>query len=221
MTRGGKPSSVLFSLQLDVTRGGFPLLTMFASTQMRQERGKASSISGRNAPISAEGADRVGTKAKHVIASTAKRVAGSLSRPAATNILVRPVEKLDMGEMRAKTVTEAMGMRPKYLRHNLWAPEANPSVTVAEWTESALPLARPPLSELNNASINQTLHAHPDLFRIVTPLDNCVLERLSASHPNCGFVESVLAGLREGFWPWANTRKDGYHSHMMKLVSSA
>ena len=115
-----------------------------------------------------------------------------------------------MGDMCARKEIEAMGMRPKYLRHNLWAPDANPSVTVAEWTETALPLARPPLTELNHASINQILHAHPDLFRIVTPLNICELERLSAPHPNRGFVESVLEGLREGFWPWANTLKDGY-----------
>jgi len=101
----------------------------------------ASSISGQNDLISAEEADQVGTKVKHVVASTAKRVVGSLSRPATTNTLVRPVENLDMGETRAKMDIEAMGMRPKYLRHNLWAPDANPSVTVAEWTETALPLA--------------------------------------------------------------------------------
>ena len=31
-----------------------------------------------------------------------------------------------------------------------------------------------------------------------------------SSHPNKVFVESVLEGLREGFWPWASTVKEGY-----------
>jgi len=30
------------------------------------------------------------------------------------------------------------------------------------------------------------------------------------SHPNRPFVNSVINGLREGFWPWASTIKDGY-----------
>ena len=32
------------------------------------------------------------------------------------------------------------GMRPKYLRYNIWNPEGNLSVTTAEWTETATPL---------------------------------------------------------------------------------
>ncbi len=31
-----------------------------------------------------------------------------------------------------------------------------------------------------------------------------------SSHPNQPFVKSVCEGLREGFWPWADTQKDGY-----------
>jgi hypothetical protein len=37
-----------------------------------------------------------------------------------------------------------------------------------------------------------------------------VFERLLTHHPNRDFVNSVLLGLREGFWPWADTNKEGY-----------
>ena len=56
----------------------------------------------------------------------------------------------------------------------------------------------------------QTLAERPDLFKIVTPVKVDVLERLTTSHPNRPFVQSVLDGLRYGFWPWAITNREGY-----------
>jgi len=35
---------------------------------------------------------------------------------------------------------EVFGMRPRYLRYNLWSPDADPMIMVVEWTLSALPL---------------------------------------------------------------------------------
>ena len=35
-----------------------------------------------------------------------------------------------------------------------------------------------------------------------------MFEALLKDHPNPSFVKSVCAGLREGFWPWADTMKD-------------
>ena len=37
-----------------------------------------------------------------------------------------------------------------------------------------------------------------------------VFEALLKDHPNPLFVKSVCDGLREGFWPWADTLKEGY-----------
>jgi hypothetical protein len=52
--------------------------------------------------------------------------------------------------------------------------------------------------------------SRPDLFSIVTPVNVQALERLTRTHPNRHFVESVLQGFEEGFWPWANTVQPGY-----------
>ena len=46
-------------------------------------------------------------------------------------------------------------------------------------------------------------HAH--LFRITTPINVDCFQSLLSSHPNQPFVLSVCRGLREGFWPFANT----------------
>ena len=51
---------------------------------------------------------------------------------------------------------------------------------------------------------------HPELFSIISPVDVEVLGALTSSHLNKPFVQPVLEGLREGFWPWAITVKDGY-----------
>ena len=37
-------------------------------------------------------------------------------------------------------------------------------------------------------------------------------QNLLSDHPNLPFVESVCAGLRRGFWPWADTQREGYPS---------
>jgi hypothetical protein len=55
-----------------------------------------------------------------------------------------------------------------------------------------------------------TLRERPELFGIVTPINVEALERLTATHPNRPFVESVIEGLRSGFWPWARTDKEDY-----------
>jgi hypothetical protein len=66
--------------------------------------------------------------------------------------------------------------------------------------------------ELNNAIAVCTLNDNPSLFQIVTPINVNLFQNLLSNHPNPPFVDSVCAGLREGFWPWADTLKDGYPS---------
>lgn len=109
-----------------------------------------------------------------------------------------------------ETDEEALGLMPKYLRHNLWAPDADVKITAAVWTQTARPLQRPPQSELENLPALRTLEERPELFKIVTPVKVEVLRRLTLSHPNQPFVESVLEGLVRGFWPWASTVREGY-----------
>jgi hypothetical protein len=106
--------------------------------------------------------------------------------------------------------SELYGLQPKYLRHNLWEEELILSDTTAEWSERAKPLPRPPLSEILNSVSSKTIAEHPDLFQIRTPINVDVFESLLKDHPNPLFVKSVCEGLREGFWPWADTLSDGF-----------
>ena len=41
---------------------------------------------------------------------------------------------------------------------------------------------------------------------------------LLASHPNQPFIKSVYRGLREGFWPWANTHLGKYPTTVDKSL---
>ena len=67
------------------------------------------------------------------------------------------------------------------------------------WTELAEPLPSPPASEFDNVEALDTIHSHPDLFAITTPINVDHFESLLSSHPNQPFVQSVCRGLREGF----------------------
>lgn len=100
-------------------------------------------------------------------------------------------------------------MQPKYLRHNLWE-DSTLSSTTAEWTLWAQPLARPPLAETLNSPALSTLADHPELFRIITPINVDIFEAFLRTHPNQPFVWSVCEGLRKGFWPWADTMREGF-----------
>ncbi|KAG1737264.1 hypothetical protein EDB19DRAFT_1637136, partial [Suillus lakei] len=75
----------------------------------------------------------------------------------------------------------------------------------ALWTETAEPMPRPPSHEFSNVEALNTIKRHPSLFKVSTPIKVDVFESLLVDHPNPDFVRSVCEGLREGFWPFANT----------------
>jgi hypothetical protein len=133
--------------------------------------------------------------------------AKTLMRNADTVTSARIARNPDTVERIAPTggANEIYGLQPKYLRHNLWDKGSSLSPTTAEWTESARPLPRPSLAEITNPITHKTITEHPDLFQVSTPVNVDVFESLLKTHPNPSFVKSVCAGLREGFWPWADT----------------
>jgi len=83
-------------------------------------------------------------------------------------------------------------------------------MVTADWTLNAQPLPSIPISELNNEITTKTINDNPSLFQIITPINIDKFELLLETHPNQRFVKSVCKGLREGFWPWADTLLDGY-----------
>ena len=68
---------------------------------------------------------------------------------------------------------------------------------------NADPLPCLPQSELENSIANETIRAHPDLFKITCNINITKFTELLQDHPNQPFVRSVIIGLTEGFWPWA------------------
>jgi hypothetical protein len=127
---------------------------------------------------------------------------------------VRTAKREDMVRTNApsKPYHQVLGCRPRYLRYNLWNPDSHFTPTIADWSENAIPLPRPPSSELNDPIACETISQNPELFKIVTPINVDRFQELLSDHPNPLFVQSVCAGLREGFWPWADTHKEGYPS---------
>jgi hypothetical protein len=77
-------------------------------------------------------------------------------------------------------------------------------------SESLHPLPSVPDKELKNDVVTRTISENEHLFSIVTPINIDRLASLLVNHPNPPFVSSVLRGLREGFWPWADTQPDVY-----------
>jgi len=107
-----------------------------------------------------------------------------------------PEEKLDGAYRLAGT-----GPTPRLLRTLSYPIVTTPRTPAIDSTLTNPPLLRPPLSALQNPVLLATLTSRPDLFRVSTPLHISHLATFLEPHPNRPLVESVLLGLREGFWP--------------------
>ena len=97
---------------------------------------------------------------------------------------------------------------PRFHRELLWTLEERGRSPTVDSTYRSAPLPRPPAREFR-PEIKKTLARHAHLFQIVTPINISTFESLLKSHPNQLFVKSVVTGLREGFWPFANTNPEG------------
>ena len=91
---------------------------------------------------------------------------------------------------------------PRYLRGFLWDISNYSASPTALSTLHDDPLPSPPPSEFNPSAVS-TLSSHSHLFRIVTPIDVSAFHELLRNHPNPLFVQSVIDGLTNGFWPWS------------------
>jgi len=100
-------------------------------------------------------------------------------------------------------------MRPRFARDLIWGTVDSAISPAAQYSLLADPLPRPPASELNNIPANKTIRDNPHLFKIVCNIDIKKFAELLTDHPNQPFVQSVVVGLSEGFWPWAEPQ-DGY-----------
>ena len=121
------------------------------------------------------------------------------------------VERVDIKERNANQ-PDSFLQRPKYLQRSVWTDvEMSPMFSpTACCTLTDDPLPRPPPEEFANHDAVSTIEKFPDLFKIITPIKVDQFEELLKTHPNQPFVQSVCVSLRDGFWPWAKTRKDEY-----------
>ena len=133
-------------------------------------------------------------------------------KSASISTSARNANRVDMGKWTAKSMRECeqLGRRPRYLRHNVFRDDEMLSCSCAEWTEVACPLASVPTTEFSNTLACSTIERHPGLFTVDTPINVDEFEGLLTNHPNPLFIQSVLKGLRNGFWPWADTHLGEY-----------
>jgi hypothetical protein len=143
---------------------------------------------------------------------------GEVVNPAATGIVTRAISKLPdagivtsaksaKGTIAKETALikrderETRSRRPRYARELMWGYDEDIISPAAQYSLFADPLPRPPLSVLQNSAASKTIRDHPDLFTIICNINIDAFETLLADHPKPLFVQSVLTGLREGFWP--------------------
>ena len=98
----------------------------------------------------------------------------------------------------------------KRLRSLYWEGKVEGISRLASISECLLPLPCVPDDELRNEIVSRTISENEHLFSIVTPINIDRLASLLINHPNPPFVTSVLRGLHEGFWPWADTHHNIY-----------
>jgi hypothetical protein len=105
--------------------------------------------------------------------------------------------------------TDSVIKRPRYLCGMAWFIDELSFSPTAKSSLYVNPLPSPGIRDFSETALT-SLKSRPDLFAIITPINITVFRELLQNHPNCAFVESILKGLSEGFWPCADTALDGY-----------
>ena len=148
----------------------------------------------------------------YAIDSMERRDVAPLQTSASTSISAKNASRVDMEKWTAKSMRECedLGRKPRYLRHNLYRDDDKLSRSCSEWTDIAKPLPSVPELEYSNVLACHTIDRHPGLFTVDTPVNVDEFEGLLSSHPNRPFVNSVISGFRNGFWPWADTHTGEY-----------
>lgn len=117
-----------------------------------------------------------------------------------------------MGERLVLKEHQFLKWKPKYLRYNCWDISGESAPRVVDWSFNfslAKPISKAPYLPPDHP-VRKTVREHPELFQIVTPINIDAFRDYVYIHENYQFVDSVLDGLRFGFWPWAEIDKPGY-----------
>ena len=131
-----------------------------------------------------------------------------------TDMFALDVERRDMPRRSAQAKRleqyRVRGERPKHARKYPWKVSDEELGPTTGYSLTTKPLPQPSPMVESDPVRRATILNQPDLFKIICKIDVNTFERLLTHHPNQGFVDSVLIGLREGFWPFADTMKEGY-----------
>ena len=121
--------------------------------------------------------------------------------------VVMSKEAGSVASVKTKERLALRGLHPRYVRDMLWEEDRYPafqaSAELSDDTRVATLMPCPPLLDSLKPEYLHTMAQHPELFRIVTPLNVLRFKYLLRDHPNRAFVDSVVRSLREGAWPWA------------------
>jgi hypothetical protein len=105
---------------------------------------------------------------------------------------------------------EPRAKRPRYTRGLLWDDRDDVLSATAQYSITAAPVPRVPVAEAANHALASTIGSNPHLFSVDCKINVKRFAELLQSHPNQPFVTSVCHALREGFWPFADTKTGVY-----------
>jgi hypothetical protein len=150
--------------------------------------------------------DRIAPERESHVEGIMRDDALTIRRPATTFMCVPNATNRDTQLPTAllTAIDSDTGM-PRYKRGYIWSGDRHVPDSFSNSSLFASPLPSVPINELQNRVALDTISSNPELFKIVTPINVDVFQNYLKSHPNRPFVDSVCRGLREGFWPWADT----------------
>jgi hypothetical protein len=120
----------------------------------------------------------------------------TIAGPHAQRTMRRKGERLNEWKMAVRD--------PRYLRGFIWG-EGEPCTPSVTSTLFKKPLSGIPEEDMKHEWVTNTIHEYPYLFEVVTPIRYENLRSVLHSHPNRPFVDSILLGFRDGFWPAAKS----------------
>jgi hypothetical protein len=139
------------------------------------------------------------------------RLAVDLTHPATIAMCAQGAEVRNILKRTARPTpqTDSFVKRPQYLRGMAWFIDKSSFSPTAKSSLYATPLPSPGDRDFSNTALS-SLNSHPDLFAVITPINIDIFCELLQDHLNRLFIDSILRGLSEGFWPCADTAMDGY-----------
>ena len=101
-------------------------------------------------------------------------------------------ELIDDQSIQSQSLNQELSRGQKFRRYFVSDPAAAVRSRTVRWTELAEPPPSSPVSKFDNVKALDTIHSHPDMFTITTPINVNCFESFLFTHPNQPFVESVL-----------------------------